>query len=68
MYDELQMEDFSSNSGRSFSRRKIKAIRIKGDISCYETKCQSILKKHFKKSAKGCETSECFTRGTGTFI
>ena len=65
MYDELQLEEISSNSGRFFSRRKRKAVAMKGDISCCHTKCQSILQKHFTKTGTDCEINEFLNRDPG---
>ena len=65
MYDELQMEEISSNSRRFFSRRKRKATAMNGDISCCQTKCQTILQKHFTKTGTGCEINEFLNRDAG---
>ena len=65
MHDDLQMEEISSNSGRFLSRRKRKAIGMKGDISCCHTKCQGISKKHFTKPGTSSEINEFLNRDAG---
>ena len=49
---EMQMEEVCSNSNNFFSRIRGKANRNKHVLKCKETKCHSILRKHFKASDK----------------
>ena len=46
------MEEVCSNSNNFFSRIRGKANRNKHVLKCKETKCHSILRKHFKASDK----------------
>ena len=52
---ELQMEEICSSTNKFFAKWKRKTTRNKQVLSCKQTKCQSILRKHFTNSENGCQ-------------
>ena len=64
---ELQMEEICSSTNNFFAKIKRKTTRNKQVLSCKQTKCQSILRKHFTNSENDFQGKDGPSRDDGKF-
>ena len=64
---ELQMEEICSSTNKFFAKWKRKTTRNKQVLSCKQTKCQSILRKHFTNSEKDSQGKDVVSHDDGRY-